>query len=195
MPLYSSNINALLRTWAAMREMKKHHQTHKSNETPFYLCRQVIFLAYFLACDPPPIPHPNSPTSLSAVCMHIALDSSDSFYFYCGSSTLSYSPLQFVCHDICLSPRALAQPFQMYSCHFFLIASVCTAFGAYNSLPFVRILAIYIVPPSAEHNFTQPTHAADNFLPNEKKKPKRKRKKAYLNRVFFIVDDVLPACK
>lgn len=33
------------------------------------------------------------------------------------------------------------------------------------------------------------------FCQTRKKKPKRKRKKAYLNRVFFIVDDVLPACK
>lgn len=163
-----------------MREMKKHHQTHKSNETPFYLCRQVIFLAYFLACDPPPIPHPNSPTSLSAVCMHIALDSSDSFYFYCGSSTLSYSPLQFVCHDICLSPRALAQPFQMYSCHFFLIASVCTAFGAYNSLPFVRILAIYIVPPSAEHNFTRPITFCQT-----RKKSQNENEKKHISTVCF----------
>lgn len=36
---------SVCRTWATTREMKNHHQTHKSNETPFYLRRQVIFLA------------------------------------------------------------------------------------------------------------------------------------------------------
>lgn len=40
----------------------------------------------------------------------------------------------FTCHDICLSPRALAHRFQMYSCHFFFSSSSSSYFAFVRTL-------------------------------------------------------------
>lgn len=76
------------------------------------------------------------------------LISFDSYYLQLESFFFCLRPVQFVCHDICRSPRAL--PFQMYSCHFFISRSVF-----FLCLPFVSVFSRLRYQHTCSHLFNR----------------------------------------